>query len=69
MQLNEGLEKLGYKEDSDEDEGEVFSGCAVESIRLPSTLRRIEAETFKDYKNLKRVELPNCVEYIGDYCF
>ena len=69
MQLNEGLEKLGYKEDSDEDEGEVFSGCAIESIRLPSTLRRIEAQTFEDCENLRHVELPNCVERIGGDCF
>lgn len=67
--MNEGLEKLGCKEDSDEDEAGVFFGCAIKSIRLPSTLRRIEAQTFEDCENLKHVELPNCVEYIGSDSF
>ena len=48
MQLNERLERLGPKEVSNglEYEGEVFYGTAIESIRLPSTLKRIEKETF-----------------------
>ena len=48
MQLNEGLVKLGEKEAIGiyNWEGAVFSGTAIESIRIPSTLKRLEAETF-----------------------
>ena len=50
VQLNEGLEKLGAKEevcDKLESEGEVFAYSAVENIRIPSTMKRVEAGTFK----------------------
>lgn len=50
-------------------EGAVFSGTAIESITLPSTLKRIEEETFRYCKNLKSVEIPNGVEYVGRWCF
>ena len=60
MRLNEGLEKLG---DS------TFDGSEIESITLPSTLKRIEYQTFYNCKNLKRIEIPNGIEYIGSECF
>ena len=60
MRLNEGLEKLEYS---------TFRESAIESITLPSTLRKIDAETFYYCENLKRVEIPNGVEYIGRECF
>ena len=71
MQLNEGLEKLGEKEviNGREYEGEVFVWSSIKTIRLPSTLKRIEAETFSLCEDLKRVEIPNGVEYIGKECF
>ena len=71
MQLNEGLEKLGEKEvlNENEWEGRVFAHSAVENVRLPSTLKRIEGEMFKHCHHLKRIEIPNGVEYIGKCCF
>lgn len=71
VQLNEGLEKLGEKEiiDGKEYEGNVFAFSTIESIRLPSTLKGIEANTFLHCENLKRVGIPNKVEYIGNECF
>ena len=42
---------------------------AFESITLPSTLKRIESETFMWCDNLRSVEIPNGVEYIGSECF
>ena len=60
VRLNEGLEKLGKF---------AFSGTAIEAIELPSTLKRIEAETFSWCRNLKRVEIPNGVEHIEEKCF
>ena len=41
----------------------------IESIRLPSTLKRIEKEMFESCRSLRRVEISNGVEYIGKYCF
>ena len=58
--MNERLERLGEK---------AFSGNAIRSIRLPPTLKRIEAETFSWCENLKSVEIPSGVEYIGKNCF
>ena len=71
MELNEGLEKLGAREivDGEEWEGEVFIGSAIEDIRLPSTLKIIGAETFSRCKGLKRVEISDGVEHIGEKCF
>ena len=71
MQLNEGLEKLGEEETINgwEYEGAVFCASAIETIKLPSTLKRIEAETFSLCKNLKSIDIPNGVEYIGEECF
>ena len=56
VQLNEGLDTLGTDEYPD---GKyrcgVFEDCALESIYLPSTLKRIEYRVFMKCKNLKRV--------------
>lgn len=60
MRLNEGLEKLGDF---------AFYMSAIESITLPSTLKRIEALTFSSCNGLRNVEIPNGVEYIGKECF
>lgn len=64
VSLNEGLEKLGDKSD-----GGVFISCPIESIKLPSTLMRIETMTFFDCKCLKRIEIPDGVKYIERHCF
>ena len=52
--LNEGLEKLGEEEpiDGSACRGEAFRDTAIESIRLPSTLKTVMAETFEDCKIL-----------------
>lgn len=50
-------------------EGRVFASSTIESIKLPSTLRRIETFTFFDFMNLRKVEIPNGVERIGSECF
>ena len=47
----------------------VFMSSALESVELPSTLKRIECCTFSQCKNLKVVELPDRLEYIGRECF
>lgn len=60
MWLNEGLERLGDY---------TFSGSAIENIILPSTLKKLEYNTFYDCKNLKSIEIPWGVEYIGWQCF
>ena len=60
MRLNEGLEKLGRN---------TFGWSTIEDITLPSTLKRIESETFQGCTRLKRVDIPNGVEYIENGCF
>ena len=47
----------------------VFEESTLESVRLPTTLKRIEYSTFEDCKNLKSIEFPNKLEYIGKRCF
>ena len=71
MYLNDGLEKLGAEETIDGKQygGGVFVESAIESIRLPPTLKRLELGIFNKCKNLKRIEIPNGVEYIGQACF
>ena len=69
--LNEGLEVLG----TDKYTGSgipfcgVFQESAVEDVRLPSTLKRIEYYAFQNCKNLKKIVLPDKLEYVGQYCF
>ena len=65
--MNEGLEALGTK-DTD-GEGDVFSRSEIESVKIPSTLRRLEAGTFYQCEKLKNVELQDGLEYIGGLCF
>ena len=71
MQLNEGLEKLGAKVivDGMDCEGGVFRETAIENIRLPSTLKRLEANTFSGCKSLELAEISEGVEQIGRQCF
>lgn len=71
VQLNEGLERLGEKETINEREfeGGVFVNSAIENIRLPSTLRRIEAEMFEGCEHLRSVEIPDGIECIGKESF
>lgn len=70
VKLNEGLEVLGTDEyPGDWDWCGVFQGSAVEYVELPSTLRRIECSTFAECENLKSIELPERLEYIGNQCF
>lgn len=69
--MNEGLEKLGERTfiEGRKLEGRVFSNTAIESIRFPSTLKRIEAGTLYNCMKLRSVEIADGVEYIGDACF
>ena len=71
MEFGEGLEALGTDEYADDDTllYGVFHESALESIKLPSTLKRIEYSTFENCKNLKSVDLPEKLEYIGKQCF
>ena len=58
--LNEGLEKLGEN---------AFYSSGIESINIPSALKRIEAKTFYGCENLRSIEIPGNVEYVGEGCF
>ena len=67
VQLNEGLEVLGTDE-YPSDRGlycGVFEGSALESVTLPSTLRRIGYRAFIGCEKLEAVSLPDGLEKIG----
>lgn len=69
--LNEGLEVLGtneYLPDGKRYPG-VFEKSGLHSVRLPSTLKRIEYRTFIKCKKLKSVRFPEGLEFIGRGCF
>lgn len=69
--LNEGLEVLGtnkYPSGYGRWCG-VFDGSALEHIDLPLTLKRIEYNVFRDCRELRRVKLPDGLEYIGKHSF
>ena len=69
--LNEGLEYLGEDElvpDDRRSQG-VFEESGLRDVRFPSTLKKIEYRTFARCRNLKAIELPNGLEYLGKECF
>ena len=47
----------------------VFEESALENVRLPSTLRRIEYAAFQGCGGLKGVQLPDGLEYVGIVAF
>ena len=65
--MNEGLEALGIKWGNGEDElrGLVFAKSGIEHIKIPSTLKIIDAYTFFGCKKLKKVEFSEGLEKIG----
>ena len=71
MQLNDGLEELGAKEviNGSKYEGEVFAESAIETVKLPSALKRIEEKTFYGCEHLKSVKILSGTECIGKGCF
>ena len=48
---------------------DAFAFSTINSIGLPSTLKRLELETFWLCKNLKSLEIPNGVERVERGCF
>ena len=46
-----------------------FQESGLKSVKFPTTLKRIETETFANCENLKGVEILKGVEYIGINCF
>ena len=52
-------------DDGKEYTGMAFATCSIESVRIPSTLKVIEASTFSCCKNLKSIEFSEGLERIG----
>ena len=67
VELNEGLQILGerWRGGTTQLEGMAFAASGVESVRVPSTLRVLEAQTFYGCKNLKSAELAERLAKIG----
>ena len=69
--VNEGLEVLGTDRqfcDAHQYSG-VFEGSTLQSIQLPSTLKRIVRDAFGDCENLTEVHLPDGLEVIEKSAF
>lgn len=47
----------------------AFGYSSLEHIELPFTLKEIEYGAFENCKNLKNINLPDRLEYIGKRCF
>lgn len=47
----------------------IFKSSAVESVKLPARLKELPKETFMRCENLRKIELPNEIEFIAEYCF
>ena len=60
---------LGTDEYPESSECGVFQDSALKSVKLPSTLRRIEHCAFADCADLKSVIISDGVEYIGRGAF
>ncbi len=56
VSLNEGIVKL---------DSLAFSGTAIETIELPSSLENLNNRVFKNCANLKTIALPDSVTYTG----
>lgn len=69
--FGEGLEVLGTDKCTKEGQSYigVFSNSAVEDVRLPSTLKRIEYSAFRGCRHLKSIRLPDRLEKICNRCF
>ena len=71
MKFANGLEALGTDEYLET--GSLYHGVvqesSVERVELPATLKRIEYSAFENCKNLKNINLPEKLEYIGTCCF
>ena len=69
--FSEGLVTLGtdeYGPNGDMFRG-VFEGSALENVKLPKTLERIEYSAFEGCENLKNILLPEGLEFIGEKAF
>lgn len=60
MVLNDGLQKIG---------NHAFATSALESVKIPGTVRRLEQDAFYGVSKLKQVQLAEGLEEIGASCF
>lgn len=65
------METLGgeWRSGEKSTEGAVFAGSGLESARIPSTVRGLEASTFFQCVHLRRVELAEGLERVGACAF
>lgn len=73
-EFSDGLEVLGFDarpsvEESTQHSCGAFEGSALENVRLPATLKRIECNTFARCLRLRKIRLPDGLEYVGRKCF
>ena len=70
VEFAEGTESLGKEDENSDDWWRLFSFCGVEEVVLPSTLREISPNIFKNSGSLRTVwvtkDCPVCVESLVD---
>lgn len=66
LEINAPVETLGFQ--TERGERPSGSGWRIRSIKLPSTLKRIEDYTFHASR-LREIDLPESLEYIGESAF
>lgn len=47
----------------------AFINATISEVILPKSLKAILGEAFRGCSNLKHIDLPNTIEYLGSYCF
>ncbi len=63
------LTDVKFGENIREIKSNCFSGCKLETIKLPSKLERISEKAFSDCRDLKIVKVGENVREIGNVCF
>lgn len=47
----------------------VFMNAPISEVVLPKSLKAILGEAFRGCSNIKHIDLPDTIEYLGKYCF
>lgn len=69
VELNRGLRVLGSETGKEEEDSGAFMGSAIQSVVVPSTVRRIGGYCFQNCQSLASVTLSRGTEVIGRRSF
>lgn len=66
---DKSVRRLAVPEGVVEITSDAFAGCKFTVVTLPSTLTRIGDSAFKECRELREINLPDGLEYLGSYAF